>query len=125
MSYIAKLLPASFVSGFLLLTAGVLPVHAQFDTGLEDVGAGAGLSDAPLPEVIGSLIQVALGLLGIVFLVLILYAGFLWMTARGEKDNVEKAQKLMTQAVIGLVIIIAAYAISTFVMGAIADSFAG
>ena len=124
MSYIAKFLPASAAAFVLTLGAGILPVSAQVDigTGLDDVGVGAGLSDRELPEIIGSFIQVFLGLLGIIFLVLVLYAGFLWMTAQGETEKTDKAKKLLTQAVIGLVIIVAAYAISGFVVDAIAGA---
>lgn len=121
MSYIAKFLPASALAFVLTLGAGLLPAHAQVDigAGLSDVGEGAGLSDRELPEIIGSFIQVFLGLLGIIFLVLVLYAGFLWMTAAGESDKTDKAKKLLTQAIVGLVIILAAYAISGFVVKAI------
>ncbi len=124
MSYIAKFLPASALAFVLALGAGVLPASAQVDigAGLEDVGVGAGLSDRELPEIIGSFIQVFLGLLGIIFLILVLYAGFLWMTASGETEKTDKAKKLLTQAVIGLVIILAAYAISGFVVDAIAGA---
>ncbi len=107
--------------GFVLL-AGLFastPAQAQIDltTGLSDVGDEAfGSGGRTLEETLGSLIQAVLGFLGIVFLVLVLYAGGLWMTAAGNTDNVEKAKKLLVQAVIGLVIILSAYAISEFVI---------
>lgn len=121
MSYVAKILPASMVAGLLTLAAGILPAYAQVNiaTGLDDLGTGAGLSDASLPEIVGGFISVFLGLLGIIFLVLVLYAGFLWMTAAGETDKTDKAKKLLTQAIIGLVLIVGAYAISGFVVDAI------
>lgn len=122
MSYVAKIVPASFLVSFLLLGAGVLPVHAQFDVGLEDVGGGANLSDQELPVIIGNILGVALGLLGIVFLVLMLYAGFLWMTAGGNDEKVGTAKKLITQAIIGLILVVAAYAISGFVVDSIAGA---
>lgn len=125
MSYVAKFLPATFVAATLTLAAGILPASAQVEIGegLDDVGLGAGFSpDQDLPDIIGSFISVFLGLLGIIFLVLVLYAGFLWMTAQGETEKTEKAKKLLTQAVIGLVIILGAYAISGFVVDAIATA---
>ncbi|MFH1404789.1 MAG: pilin, partial [Patescibacteria group bacterium] len=75
------------------------------------------VGDAPkdLPLLIGGIINAVLGILGIVFVIFVLYAGYLWMTASGEKEKVDKSKQLLGQAVIGLVIIVAAYAISTFV----------
>ncbi len=72
-----------------------------------------------LIETIAKLIQAALGLLGIILVVLVIYAGFLWMTAQGNEEQVSKAKKMLTNAVIGMVIIMAAYAITGFVVNAI------
>ncbi|MFH1766523.1 MAG: hypothetical protein ABH826_00300 [Patescibacteria group bacterium] len=127
MSYVAKMLPASLFSGFLLLAAGVMPASAQVDLGSEidlgDVGGAAGFdTNTDLADTIGSLIRIGLGLLGVVFLVLTLYAGFLWMTAGGVDDKVTKAKKILTQTIIGLILTVAAYAISGFVVESIAGS---
>lgn len=97
--------------------------HAvELDRGLEDVGGSAGLQQADLPTVIGQLIGVVLSFLGIVFLLLIIYAGFLWMTAGGNTDKVGKAKKLLINGVIGLILILAAFAISSFVLNAISQT---
>lgn len=90
--------------------------------GLNDVGTGAELSTAELPTVIGTLINIFLGILGIIFLILVLYAGFLWMTAAGNETKVETAKTLLTQAVIGLILILASYAIAQFVVTAIEEA---
>lgn len=87
--------------------------------GLDEVGTGAGLSESDLPTVIGTLINIFLSILGIIFLVLVLYAGFLWMTAAGDSGKVDKAKTLLTQAIIGLILILASYAIANFVVDAI------
>jgi|WetSurMetagenome_2_1015567.scaffolds.fasta_scaffold19938_5 hypothetical protein len=73
----------------------------------------------------GAVIYSLLSLLGIIFLGLTIYGGILWMTAEGKEDQVEKAQKIITQAVIGLVIVLAAYAISIFVVNAITPKTLG
>ncbi len=65
--------------------------------------------------VAAQIIKSFIGLLGIIFLVLIIYAGYNWMTARGEEEKVNKAITTIQRAVIGLVIIICAYAITYFV----------
>lgn len=68
-----------------------------------------------LPELIGSIVSVALSLIGFVFLVLALYAGFKWMTAQGEAKDVTKAKDTLVNATIGIILIVAAYAITNFV----------
>lgn len=83
------------------------------------IGGEAQLSQAELPVIVGNIINVLLGFLGIVLLGYLLYAGFLWMTAGGEKENVEKSKAMIKNAIIGLVIIVAAFAISSFVLKAL------
>ena len=61
-------------------------------------------------------INAFLSIVGVLLLIYLLYAGYHWMTARGEEEKVEKAKDTITRAIIGAIIIIAAYAISIFVM---------
>ncbi len=61
-------------------------------------------------------INIFLGFLGIIFLILTIYAGFIWMTARGNSETVEKAKKTLSRSIIGLLVILAAFAITAFVM---------
>ncbi|MFH0956085.1 MAG: hypothetical protein V1801_02650, partial [Candidatus Falkowbacteria bacterium] len=61
-------------------------------------------------------INIILGFLGIVAVIIILLGGFKWMTAGGNEDKVGEAKKLITAGIIGLVIILAAFAIATFVL---------
>jgi amino acid transporter len=82
----------------------------------EDLGGSAGFNTRQgLGEVVGIIIQAFLGLLGIIFIILIISAGFNWMTAGGEEEKVRKAKSTITNAVIGLIIIVASYAITYFV----------
>ncbi len=95
--------------------------HAEVTAGdiegnLDAVQSSSGLGDNELDQTLGLLINVLLGLLGIIFLVLTIYAGFLWMTAGGDEKKVAKAKGILVTAVIGLVILLSAYAISTFVL---------
>ncbi len=73
------------------------------------------IGNSSLGGIVAKIIQAFLGLLGIIFLVLIIYAGFLWMTAQGDEEKVKKAKEILQRAVIGLVIIVSAYAITYFV----------
>ena len=69
-----------------------------------------------LTAIIGSIINVLLSILGLILLLLVIYAGFLWMTAGGNSDQVDKAKKFIVNGVIGLIITLTAYAISNFVV---------
>ena len=91
----------------------------ELNTGdFKAVTVGAGYSEAggDLPTVIGLIIKVILGFLGVILIVLIIYAGFLWMTAGGESKQVDKATAIIKNAIIGLVLILLAYAIADFVI---------
>jgi hypothetical protein len=85
---------------------------------------GAGLGDS-LPVVIANIINLFLSILGVLFLVLLVYGGYLWLIARGDKDLVDKAKSTIKNAVIGLVIILLAYSISRFVVRGILDASFG
>ena len=63
-----------------------------------------------------SLINVILSILGVIALVIILYGGFTWMTASGNEEKVTKARQIITAGIIGMIIVIAAYAIARFVI---------
>ncbi len=73
-------------------------------------------SSVPLEERIGSIIAFFLSLLGVVFMILIIFAGFRWMTAAGDEEQIKKSTETIKAAVIGLVIVMAAYALSVFLI---------
>lgn len=75
-----------------------------------------GSTNVTLPEMAGSVINVALSVLGLVFLGYALYAGFKWMTAQGDEKAVTAAKDTIKNSVIGIIIIITAFALTTFVM---------
>jgi len=85
---------------------------------LKDVGTNAGYTN-PEPSVaqtIGSIIKVALSVLGVIFMIYVVYAGYLWMTARGEEEKITKAKAIVRGSIIGLIVILGAYAITAFVV---------
>ncbi|MBI4142774.1 hypothetical protein HY480_02785 [Candidatus Uhrbacteria bacterium] len=79
-------------------------------------GAGAEEQALALPQIIARIISASLGLIGIVLVVLLVYAGYLWMTAGGEEEKVTKAKDIIRNAIIGLIVVLLAYAISRFVI---------
>lgn len=82
-------------------------------------------TDASAQEVIVRIINLALTFLGLIAVILILWGGFKWMTAGGNDENVEAAKKIIIAAVIGLAIIISAYAIANFFITSIKTSVEG
>jgi hypothetical protein len=119
-----------FLIGSMAATGSItLPIVAlaqgtnpnPFQTAITNVGsvgnsAGVTNQSADLYGIIGNVINIVLGFLGVLLLLYILYAGFLWMTAGGNEENIEKAKGYIKNAIIGLVIIILAFAISNFVL---------
>ena len=104
-------------------TSGVRPVDTQ-TLGL-DYGDYTGLGKQPVQVTIARIINVALGLLGIIAVVIILIGGFKWMTAGGNETGAEEAKKIITSGVIGLAIILSAYAIARFVLGSLTSATTG
>lgn len=103
-----------------------LPTTTQaVDIGTEMAGkiaTGAGYDKAnelTMSQQVGKYIKVALSLSGTIFLVLTVYAGFLWMTASGNEEQVTKAKEIITRASLGILITLSAFAITGFILGAV------
>ena len=80
---------------------------------------GAGYEPADkltLSQIVGTVIQAFLGLLGVIFVVLMIYAGYNWMMAQGEEEKVVKAKDTLKRAIIGLAITVGGYAITYWVI---------
>ncbi|MBT3231116.1 hypothetical protein HN358_05075 [Candidatus Uhrbacteria bacterium] len=110
------------------VSGGVLaPIHtayAQVDE-LETVGETSGLQDESLQIIVARLIRTFLTVLGVIAVVIVLYGGFVWMTAQGDPDKVDKAKKILLNGFIGLGIILLSWSITTFVLGALTDGSGG
>jgi len=106
----------------------LLPVEIRAQTqatvgNVQEIGETAGLAGgSDLITIIGRIINIFLGFLGLIFLVLMLYAGYLWMTAAGDPDKVKKAQATIRNSVIGLIIIASAWAITAYILGIFAGT---
>ena len=90
-------------------------------TNVQEAGSGyAKIDDAAdgnnLAANAGKIVQAFLSLLGIIFLVLMLYGGYNWMTAAGDQSKVDKAKDTIRRAIIGLIITVGAYAITQFIL---------
>ena len=90
---------------------------AQAQYGLKETGGKIGYEDTVTVEsVVARVITGGLALIAIVFLLLTLYAGLRWMTARGNAEFADKAKTTLEAAIIGLAITVAAYAITNLVL---------
>ncbi|OGF27510.1 hypothetical protein A2303_01450 [Candidatus Falkowbacteria bacterium RIFOXYB2_FULL_47_14] len=85
----------------------------------QNVQVATGLGNTDPRTMAGSVLKVLLGFLGIIAVLLILYGGFKWMTAAGDEGDVDTAKKIISAGVIGLVIILASFAVSQFVINAL------
>jgi len=118
----------TFVLSSVVWSVLYLPVFAQNvitpTDRLRNTAGAANLSTTSVTpqSVVVSIILIILGLLGITFLVLIIYSGFTWMTSQGDKDKIAKAKQTISNSVIGFAIIIASYAIVDFISKAILNS---
>ena len=106
----------------------LLPVMVS---ALPDMSQGLGqfqgetqLTNADFTVVLGRIVKIVIGFLGLIAVVIILIGGFQWMTSAGDEDKISGARKLMTAGVIGLFIVVIAYAIALFVMKIIGDVIA-
>ena len=96
-----KPLNLSNSAGFLNTAGG----EAGYDPEKKDIDA-----------IYARIIKIWLSVFGIVFLVLIIYGGFIWMTAGGSEEKVTKARQIIINSAIGLAIVMMAYAITWFVV---------
>lgn len=69
-----------------------------------------------LLDVVSGAIKILLGFVGVIFMVLIVYGGLIWMTAGGDDQKVKQSIDIMKNATLGLVAILAAYALTIFVI---------
>ncbi|MBI2473916.1 Ig-like domain-containing protein [Candidatus Uhrbacteria bacterium] len=118
----------SLIAGFFLalcLSVGIFvapPVFAQ-EVDLESFAQTAGFStDADITVIIARLIRTAITLVGVVTVVFIVYGGFVLTTAGGNPERVKTAKKIITNAVLGLVLVFASFAIVQFILNALVSA---
>ena len=105
----------------LAALGSLLPLAAQAAS-IDFPASFAGLSSQDIKTTLGNIVQIVLGFLGILTVLFFLYGGFLWMTSFGNADKIDQAKKIMVSATIGLVVVLTAYAVSSFVVGSLANA---
>ncbi len=107
--------------GLAAVLAAPAVVFAADDLNQNDLGVGAiqstiKLGSGDVRQTAARIINVALGFLGIVAVVIVLLGGFKWMIAGGNDEKTGEAKKLIVSGIIGLAIILSAWAITSFVI---------
>ncbi len=90
-----------------------------------EIGANLGTGTTDIRITIARIIRTAMSLLGIIAVMIVLYGGFKWMTSSGSEEAVGDAKKIITAGIIGLIIILTAYAIASFVINSLVSATAG
>lgn len=90
--------------------------------GLDTVGTTAGLSAQDPTVIVARIIRAGLGILGMIAMIILMYGGFLWMTAGGNQDKVARAKRLIINAGVGVFIILASIGITQLVLEALINA---
>lgn len=92
---------------------------ATLDPGFDVFKDEIGLGTRDIRLTIADLIHEAIGLLGIMAVVIILYGGFIWMISAGSDEKVKQAKDTMTSGIIGLVIVLTSYSLANFILNSL------
>ncbi len=90
--------------------------------GLKIIEEPLALGSRDLRLIITDMINQAIGLLGILAVLIILYAGLVWMTAGGNDEKIAKAKKITVSGLIGLVVILTSYSLANFVLNSLLNT---
>ncbi|SRR6056297_1647796 len=112
---LALIVNLSLVFNFALAGDAASDIAKQ---GLQTTADEANISVSNTSPVaaIGKAINILLSVLGVIFLIVVLYGGVLWLTAGGEAENVKKARRMLIEGAIGLIISLGAYSLSEFIV---------
>ena len=137
--YFLSFLLLSLSLSFFILTQSFLaqPIpEAQADdtlwdmqrqSGMDKIGSEAFGGEVPkdIRVITALVVKVFLGFMGIIFLILIIIAGFKYMTSEGNEEKVKEAVSQIKTSVIGLIIIVTAYAITDYITSCVLDITTG
>jgi hypothetical protein len=89
--------------------------------GLDSTADSAGVKSAETDpaKVVGKVIEILLSVLGAIFLVIVIYGGIMWMTSAGAPESVTKAQNMIIDGSIGLIVCLGAYALTYYIVSAL------
>lgn len=102
------------ITAIVLLTLPVLVLAYEFDPG-GVIQETTGLSGKDPKLITIAVVQYVLGLLALITVIFLIWAGIDWMTAAGNEERVARAKKTIRNAVVGLVVILLSWALASFV----------
>ena len=96
----------------------------QYEKRFQKVGEGEGqtyktFDQKPITTFVGDAIKMILAIIGVIFLTLVVYSGFEWLTSGGDEKKVTTARGILEQGIVGLMIVMGAYVITIFVTNAL------
>jgi len=103
--------PVTYTSTTLPFDANTATPRADWPSGLTPI-TSLSLDKSDPATVIFASVNTFLSLLGLAFLVLLLYAGVVWVLARGNEEDITRAKTILIRALIGLAIILSSYGLS-------------
>lgn len=106
----------------VLAETGAEKAAGGLDITAEQGGIGGKGTETDLSAIIGGVVGTGLALIGVVFFCLILYAGFTWMTAMGQEEKINNAKEMIFAAVLGLIVVLGAYAVTNLVARIFSDT---
>ncbi len=113
-----KLARFAVIAGSISMLALPVVSHAATEAttySMDSIGSSLGLGNGDLKQTVMNILNLALGLLALVAVVMIIIGGFTWLTAGGNEEKVDQAKKIISAAVIGLIIVLLAWAVVIFV----------
>lgn len=126
---ITYLLSSLFIATGLILFSSPSPTSAASSHVL-NAGGGVGtqiekktgLGNTSVATATGTIINILLGLLGVIVTVLLFYGGFVWMSANGNDEKISEAKKLIIGAIIGLFIIFLSASLTRLIIRSLASA---
>ncbi len=129
MGYLRIIIISGLLSLFLFPAAKAAgpEFRGALENGMKNTRVEAGYTQAgetqaggyALEVMIANVVKTALSFVGLLFFILTIYAGVMWMTAGGSEEKIGKAKRMLRNAVIGMIVVFASYAITALVLSAI------
>lgn len=92
----SKMTVKAFFAFTLMTVVFLLPIFVMAQSGVDfgtNYGVDTGLSTQDIRETIAKIIRYALGILGLIAVLIIIYGGYVWMTAGGNTQKIDMAKK--------------------------------